>query len=67
MAHAAIINVFRPFRHEQLLATLGAFGYRARGSNFWDNAVGIKSHGASLTHLAAHRMRGFFGPHPNFH
>jgi len=63
MAHAALINVFRPFRHEQLLATLGAFGYRAWGSNFWDNAVGIKGHGPFLTRLAgAYNARLFWLP-----
>jgi len=60
MAHAAIINVFRPFRHEQLCATLGAFSHRTWGSNFWNNAVGIKGHGAFLTRLGAHCMRGVF-------
>jgi hypothetical protein len=66
MARPALIDVFRPFRHEQLFAALGAFNHRTWGSNVWTDAIGLKRHGTFLTRLHALYARRFLNPIPTF-
>jgi hypothetical protein len=61
MAHAALIDVFRPFRHEQLLAALGALGHGPSANSLWANAIGLK-HGTFLRAHRAFACAAFFDP-----
>jgi hypothetical protein len=53
--YAAIIDVLRPFRHEQLLATLGTFDNRIWAREFC--GAGAEGHGGAFLELRCAHIR----------